>query len=124
MGGQTNVDTRQSQDDITSLAQCLQIRLENLETQSKGEEGKIKLRNMSEIMKPGFGLNNNPKVMKISEVTAKDDKKEFFCDSEEYFECEKMEDCTDVVGKQDDIGWMSKPMFKCLYYCGKGFEDV
>ena len=77
--------------------------MENLETQSKGE-GKIRLRNMSEIMKPAFGFNNNSKVI-VADVD------------------EKMEDNSEEVGKQDDDGWMSKPKYKCLY-CGRGFEDV
>ena len=77
--------------------------MENLETQSKGE-GKIRLRNMSEIMKPAFGFNNNSKVI-VADVD------------------EKMEDDTKEVRKQDDDGWKSKPQYKCLY-CGKGFEDV
>ena len=68
--GQTNVDTRQSKDDITSLAQCLQIKLENIETQSNGGEGKFRLRNFSEIMKPAFGFNNNSKV-KVADVDEK-----------------------------------------------------
>ena len=101
--GQTNVDTRQSRDDITSLAECLQIRLENIETQSK-REGKIRLRNMSEILKPAFGLNYDSKVI-VVDVD------------------EKMEDDTKEGGKQDDDGCMSKPQYKCRY-CGKGFEDV
>ena len=99
--GQTYVDTRQCKNNITSLAECLQIRLENIETQSKGE-GKLRLRNLSEIMKPGFGLNNNSKVT----GTAED-----------------IKDHAEEIRKQDDDGWMSKPQYKCLY-CGKGFEDV
>ena len=99
--GQTYVDTRQCKNNITSLAECLQIRLENIETQSKGE-GKLRLRNLSEIMKPGFGLNNNSKVT----GTADD-----------------IKDHAEEIRKQDDDGWMSKPQYKCLY-CGKGFEDV
>ena len=66
-------------------------------------------------MKPGFGLNNNSKVT--------DDKKKFFYESDDYFECEKMKDYTEEVGKQSGDGWLSKPQYKCLY-CGKGFEDV
>ena len=102
--GQTYVDTRQCKNNITSLAECLQIRLENIETQSKGK-GKVRLRNMSEIMKPGFSLNNNAKV----KATA-DGEKEFYKDSEDYFECEKMKDYTEEVGNQSD-GWMSKPHY-------------
>ena len=52
------------------LAECLQIRLENIETQSNGGEGKLRLRNFSEIMKPAFGFNNNSKV-KVADVDEK-----------------------------------------------------
>jgi len=56
--GKTSVDSKEYQVRIVKLAECLQIDMQNLSLDIKSP-AKIRVRKMSEILKPGFNFNNN-----------------------------------------------------------------
>ena len=71
--GKTKVSNKEYQDRIIKLAECLQINMRNLLLDLREGPGapvekiKIRLRNMSEILIPGFNFNNNFKKTKASD---------------------------------------------------------
>ena len=59
--GQTHVEAMDDKESVTNLAECLSISMQNLSLHVTGGPGagKIRLRNMSEVLMPGFNFNNN-----------------------------------------------------------------
>ena len=62
--GQTPVEAMDDKKGVTNLAECLNISMQNLSLDMSGGPGagKIKLRNMSKVLMPGFNFNNNSKI--------------------------------------------------------------
>ena len=67
--GQTHVEAMDDKESVTNLAECLSISMQNLSLHVTGGPGtgKIKLRNMSEVLMPGFNFNDNSNKTTIGE---------------------------------------------------------